>query len=264
MSLSTRLGRVALAGATAVTLLASPLFAADGDTSVIKGIIHNVQGPELGVTDGNNKIQHINLLPTTEVKSVSGALSANKNTVEQSALIPGLPITANVVVHGMGYDAVKIEFKKSDLKTAQQIQMGLHPTQQQVNANTNRMNDFGTNERLATADVFFASGSTAINAKGKEELTAFAHKAKETKGYQVAVVGYTDSTGDAEKNQALSKARATKVINYLQQTAGLSPARVHSGDGMGVAADAGTGSNQNARKVTAHLYVDKGVAAGSK
>jgi len=43
---------------------------------------------------------------------------------------------------------------------------------------------------------------------------------------------------------------------------GLMPGKVHGADGMGVATDAGTGSNANARKVVVKLVVDKGVSGG--
>jgi outer membrane protein OmpA-like peptidoglycan-associated protein len=152
--------------------------------------------------------------------------------------------------------ATQINFKEKDLRTAQQIHAGMAPT-------TQRMNEFGTHETLATIDVLFASGSTKISEKGKADLMAFAEKAKATKGYLVSTTGYTDSTGSAAKNQALSKARANAVHDFLQQKGGLLPARVIHSDGMGVAADAGSGSNANARKVTVSLLQDKGVAGGN-
>ena len=126
------------------------------------------------------------------------------------------------------------------------------------------MNDFGTYEALETVEVLFASGSTTISEKGKSDLMAFADKAKDTKNYQVVMQGFTDSTGDPAANQRLSTMRAAAVTNFLQQQAGLAPGRVRAGDGMGVAADAGTGSNASARKVVVKLVVDKGVQAGNK
>jgi outer membrane protein OmpA-like peptidoglycan-associated protein len=249
--------------ATIATLLvAAPGFAADGDKSNIKGMITGVNGNIVTLKDANNATQTITLSPTTKVKSRTGLGVAFK-TVEQSALMPGLPISADVVAAGGGFNATSVDFKASDFKTAQQVQAGLAPTDAQVAANKARLNDFGTNETLATADVLFASGSTVISAQGKSDLMAFATKAKATKGYQVTAMGYTDSTGNAAANQALSKARATAVVNFLQQKGGLSTARVHSSDGMGVATDAGTGNNANARKVTARLFVDKGVNDGN-
>jgi outer membrane protein OmpA-like peptidoglycan-associated protein len=80
----------------------------------------------------------------------------------------------------------------------------------------------------------------------------------------VVVQGFTDSTGDAAANQVLSTKRAAAVTNFLQQKGGLSPGRVQAGDGMGVAPDAGSGSNANARKVVVKLVVDKGIEGGKK
>nr|MBP7370562.1 OmpA family protein [Arenimonas sp.] len=116
----------------------------------------------------------------------------------------------------------------------------------------------------SSADVLFASGSSTISAQGMTDLNAFAAQAKATKDYMVIVQGFTDSTGNAAANQALSDKRAATVTNYLAQKAGLQPGRIKAPDGLGIAPDAGTGSNANARRVNVKLVVDKGVAAGNK
>ncbi|HJW46397.1 MAG TPA: OmpA family protein, partial [Lysobacter sp.] len=151
-----------------------------------------------------------------------------------------------------------------EFRNTQQIQAGMATTKAGMEANAARMDDFGTYEALATAEVLFASGSTAISEKGKSDLMTFADKAKDTNNYQVVLQGFTDSTGNAAANQRLSRMRAENVANFLQQQAGLMPGRVRGADGMGVAADAGTGSNAGARKVVVKLVVDKGVQAGDK
>jgi outer membrane protein OmpA-like peptidoglycan-associated protein len=243
------------AGATAALLVVMPTFAADGDKSHLEGLITAVDGNTLTIKDSNNVTRTITLAPDTTVKSVSGLVSGQRRETEQSALIAGLPITADVVAAGAGLTATQINFKEKDLKTAQQIHAGMASTNQ-------RMNDFGTHHSLATVDVTFASGSTTISSKGKSDLMDLAEKAKATKGYLVSTTGYTDATGSAAKNAALSKARAVAVQDFLQKHGGLLPARVIASDGMGVAADAGSGSNANARKVTVNLLQDKGVAAG--
>lgn len=245
------------AGATAALLVAMPAFAqTGGETTNVKGMITAVEGNTITIKDANNVTQTITVTPNTTVKSVSGLVGGQRHTAQQSALIPGLPISADVVAEGAGMTATQINFKEKDLRTAQQIHAGMAPT-------AKRMNEFGTHETLATIDVLFASGSTKISAKAKADLMAFAEKAKATKGYLVSTTGYTDSTGSAAKNQALSKARANAVHDFLQQQGGLMPARVIHSDGMGVATDAGSGSNANARKVTVTLLQDKGVAGGN-
>ena len=112
--------------------------------------------------------------------------------------------------------------------------------------------------------MHFASGSTKLTADDQAALRTFADKAKGTNGYHIVLQGFTDSTGDAAANQRLSTRRAAAVANFLQQLAGLMPGRVHAGDGMGVASDAGSGSNANARKVVVKLVVDKGVQGANK
>jgi len=256
MNIKMQLSHCLLAGAAAALLVAMPAFGADGDKSHLEGLITGVAGNTLTIKDSNNVTRTITLTPETTVKSVSGLVGGQRRETEQSALIPGLPITADVVAAGAGSTATQINFKAQDLKSAQQIHAGMAGTNQ-------RMDDFGTHQTLATVDVTFASGSTAISAKGKSDLMGLAEQAKSTKGYLVSTTGYTDSTGSAAKNAALSKARAVAVQDFLQKSGGLLPARVIASDGMGVAADAGTGSNANARKVTVNLLQDKGVAGGS-
>ena len=170
----------------AAMLAATTAFAADGDESKIKGLITAIDGSTLTVKDSNNVEQKITLSSTTSFKRTKGLTGVISEKAEQSALIPGLPINADVVAEGAGFSATSISFKSEDFRTAQQVQAGLAPTQA-------RMDDFGTYEALATVEVLFASGSAAISEAGKSELTAFAAKAKETKAYQVVLQGFTDS-----------------------------------------------------------------------
>lgn len=242
--------------AAILALLALPAFAADGDKSKVKGLITGVQGNTVTLKDANNVVQTITLSPTTTYKRTKGLTGVLFEKAEQGALIPGLPISADVAAAGSGFTATEVSFKSEDFKTAQQVQAGLAPT-------TARINDFGTYEALETAEVLFASGSSTISAAGKSALDAFATKAKATKNYQVVLQGYTDSTGNAAANQKLSTARVDAVTHYLQQQAGLQPGRVRAGDGMGVASDAGAGNNAGARKVVVKLVVDKGVQDGT-
>lgn len=235
--------------AAAVLLAALPSFTSAADTK-IKGLITAVKGNTITVKDANNAVQTFTVAPDAKIHSTKGLTGAIFDTVQPSALMPGLPISADLT----DGTATKISFKSEDFKVAQQVQAGTET----------RMNDFGTYEAIATADVLFASGSATLSEKGKADLMALAAKAKKTKDYRVVMQGFTDSTGDAAANQRLSTRRAAAVSNFLQQKGGLSPGRVESPDGMGIAADAGTGSNANARKVSVKLVVDKGVNAGNK
>lgn len=264
MNINKRQKYLKLAAAFVAILAALPAFAADGDKSKIKGLITGIQGDTLTIKDVNNAEIAITLAPTTTYKMKKGLVGARSEQVQRGALITGLPITADVVAAGDGFNASEISFESEEFRTAQQVQAGLATTQAGLAKTEARMDDFGTYEALATADVLFASGSTTISATGKSDLMALAAKAKDTKDYRMVVQGFTDSTGDPATNQKLSMKRAEAVTDFLQQQAGVSPGRVQAGDGMGVAADAGTGSNASARKVVVKLVVDKGVQDGTK
>lgn len=255
MKMQTLRTPLTLAVALAAVLAVCSASAADGDKSKIKGLITSVQGNTIVVKDANNAEQTITLSPSTVYKKTKGLTGVVHEKVEQGALMPGLPVTVDAVAAGSGFSATEVTFKSEDFKTAQQVEAGLAPT-------TARMNEFGKYDALATAEVLFDSGSTKLSETAKSDLAAFAAKAKETQDYQVVLQGFTDSTGDAAANQRLSIRRANAVANYLQQQAGLAPGRVRAGDGMGVAPDAGSGSNAGARKVVVKLIVDKGVQAG--
>jgi outer membrane protein OmpA-like peptidoglycan-associated protein len=247
-----------LFGAALLAVLAAlPTFAsaADGDKSKVKGLITHIEGDKVYLKDANNAEVVINVSPQTSYKKTKGLTGAMSDKSQQSALMAGLPISADVVESGGAWNATAISFKSEDFRTAQQVNAGTERTNK-------RMEDFGTYEALATVEVLFASGKTAITPEFKKQLDELAAKAKTTKDYRVVVQGYTDSTGSAAANERLSALRAHAVTSYLQKQGGLSPGRVMAGDAMGVAPDAGSGSNANARKVVARLVVDKGVQGG--
>lgn len=68
----------------------------------------------------------------------------------------------------------------------------------------------------------FAFDSSELSEKNRELLSRIAGILLVSKGYGVAVYGYTDDVGTAEYNQQLSMRRAKAVENYLVQ-AGLDP-----------------------------------------
>jgi hypothetical protein len=96
-----------------VALLAASLaFAADGDKSNIKGLITAVHGDTLTVRDSNNADQTITVTPTTVYKKTKGLTNVIHEKVTQSSLLPGLPISADVVARGAGFEATQINFSR--------------------------------------------------------------------------------------------------------------------------------------------------------
>ncbi|MES2849337.1 MAG: OmpA family protein [Bacteroidota bacterium] len=67
----------------------------------------------------------------------------------------------------------------------------------------------------AAANIFFAPGSNKLLAKSNAALNNVIAILKANPDYKVDINGYTDNKGDAEKNRALSEARANAVSDYL-------------------------------------------------
>ena len=233
--------------ATAVAALLASAVALAEETK-LKGLILSVKGDVVTIKDANNAEQTFTIGADTVYKKTKGLTGVIHDKVEKGALMPGLPVNVDIV-DGM---AKEVSFRSEDQKTAQQIDAGTHGQRE-------RMDNFGTYESVQEAEVHFASGSTTLDQKGKDALMSLAAKSKELKDFRIVLQGFTDSTGDAAANQRLSTRRAAAVANFLQQKAGVSPGRVMTPDGMGIATDAGSGSNAGARKVVAKLVIDKGV-----
>ncbi len=63
--------------------------------------------------------------------------------------------------------------------------------------------------------VLFGVNKDTLTADAKKALDQLATQVGSFKHYYVAVEGFTDSTGSAEYNQALSRRRADSVVTYL-------------------------------------------------
>lgn len=67
----------------------------------------------------------------------------------------------------------------------------------------------------AAASIFFGTGSSKLLAKSNTALNNVVAVLKANPDYKVDINGYTDNQGDADKNRALSEARANAVQEYL-------------------------------------------------
>ena len=104
-------------------------------------------------------------------------------------------------------------------------------------------------------NITFASGSADLNQGFFGVLDSVALVLKEYDKTSIAVSGHTDSTGSAEKNQALSGQRASTVAQYLR-TKGIADQRI-AADGYGstrpVASNATPDGRQQNRRVELSL-----------
>jgi OmpA-OmpF porin, OOP family len=270
--------RKSIAIATCVVLLCLPLLAygvSNGEKVKVTGMITGRDSESLTLKTGDAGNVSVVLTDNTKVESPQGLLKIRKQDMGMTALIPGLKIQ----VDGVGDDqnrivAMTIKFSKKDLQTAEAIQAGLNPTQQQVNTNsqdiaTNKQgvqanqqdiaaskvqiasnreaidaNQEAVNQRFSdltdfdtkgTVTVYFSSGSTTISAKDKSALQQLGKDAANLKGYLVEVKGFADSSGNAAMNQKLSMERAQGVVAYLIQDCSVSVRHIVAPGAMGEA-----------------------------
>jgi len=101
----------------------------------LNGLIISRSGENMTIRTANNENVVVIIGDSTKVEMEKGPLGIRKKKLMVTALIPGLKVEVN----GVGTDngqvtASDINFSGGDLQTAQQIQAGLKPTQQELQA----------------------------------------------------------------------------------------------------------------------------------
>jgi outer membrane protein OmpA-like peptidoglycan-associated protein len=297
--------RLMLCGLTAAFMLAVA-GTAFGQKQTIKGLITGRNGENMIVKTQDGNTVTVTLTDNTKIEAIKGRFGVRRSDMGMTALIPGLPVEVQAEQSGSQLLADSVKFRASSLNTANQIQAGLQPTdeelkatqeeqkadqekiaaqQQQIQASqqkimvnqeqiqknqaeqaalSKRFGELGDYDVKATATVYFAVNSSAVNAKGQQDLQALAAQAKQINAYMIQVAGYTDSSGNAAYNQQLSDKRAADVIAYLQQSCAVPLFRVLAPAAMGTSHAAATnetpaGMSEN-RRVVVKVLVNKGLA----
>jgi outer membrane protein OmpA-like peptidoglycan-associated protein len=245
--------RLMILGASAAALYVAPLLA---QAQEIQGIIVTSENGQITVKTPQGD-QALTLSPDARIRSVSGPLGGQKETVPPTALIPGLPVTIEADNSTGQLVATSIEYKAKDYKTAAQIQAGVQQTAQREAELRSAYSKMGSWDIRAEKSVYFKVGSAVLSPEAKQELNSVAQEAKSLNGYVVSVLGYADPTGNAAANERLSNRRAQTVINYLKQSGELMPGRVLSASAMGEmnipVAEPTSASYENARRVTVRV-----------
>ncbi len=97
----------------------------------------------------------------------------------------------------------------------------------------------------ALGKVFFAVGSSDLPAEAAAAVTATAEFLKSKADAKIDLTGYTDKTGDVEKNLELAKERA-KAVREALKAAGVSEDRINMKPPVSIT---GSGDNADARRV---------------
>ena len=260
--------RKALVAMLGAVLMATPGLAFAQEAQVYKGMIVSHTEDKLVVRIGAEE-QTLTLTPDTKITATAGAGVLQREAGSPNDLVRGLAIEFRGLASDTGLVAQSVTFKKSDLKTAQQISAGIAQTEGGVAANKKaiaeqeeRLNNIGNLVAAGRTKVFFAVGSATISEQGKQDLQAIATQAKGIKsGYRLAVVGRADPTGDAAANQRLSARRAAAVKSYLVENCAVYPVQFVPSAALGenpVTQDPDPPKNAGeARRVTVTILISK-------
>jgi outer membrane protein OmpA-like peptidoglycan-associated protein len=238
----------------------------------VNGIISARQGQRLQVTADDGTTTILTLHPDTEIRTRGGFLGIGNKTFEQNALINGLPVSVRTLQYGGGLVASEVRFTADDRQIAQMIRGGtsqqfaeqgaaIQASAAATEALRGRLGDIDKYNLKSTTSVYFDTGKSVLSPSARAELCAAAQAADANENSLMLVLGYTDSTGSQEVNQALSEKRAAAVVNHLQQVCKWKPYRMLTPTGMATADPAAdnttaAGRAQN-RRVSVNVLVSK-------
>ncbi|MGN6820281.1 MAG: OmpA family protein [Sphingomonas sp.] len=233
----------------------------------VEGFISARNDQKMQVTTAGGIKTIVLISEGTRVKSSGGFLGISHNKLASDSLLNGLPVSIKTVQWGGGLVASQIALKSKDLKTASMIRNGTDQRFDEQTAATEalrgRVADIDQYNVKGTTNVTFDTGKAVLSPQAKADLCAAATSAEGMNNALLLVVGYTDSTGSQDTNQALSEKRASHVVNYLQQACHWKPYRMLTPTGMAEADpaapnDTPAGKAQN-RRVAVNIMVSKGL-----
>jgi outer membrane protein OmpA-like peptidoglycan-associated protein len=263
----------------------------------IQGVIDGRSGPTMTVKTDSGKVTVV-LSDSTQVTEPEGVF--RKKHLALTALIPGLQVKVKGSYNAQNQLAAdSVEFKGSSLQTAQDIQAGLNPTEQQLQAEqqktaaqeaqiqaeqqasaanaakiaankaaiveaNKRFGELGEYNILGETTILFANGSTKVDPQYKEQLQKLAQQAKGVNAYVLLVQGYASKVGSAALNQKLSAERAENVTTFLEQDCQIPLTNMLAPGAMGtskqVAPDNTAEGQADNRRVVVKILQNKGVA----
>ncbi|MDE1466401.1 OmpA family protein [Aurantiacibacter sp. D1-12] len=241
------------------------------------GFISSRTGNEIEVTSADGSVTSFVVGAITDIKARGGFLGLGRRELTTASLYNGLPVSVQTVQWEDGLLASEIRFSASDYETAQMVrngteqrfannEMAIEENAAAAEALRGRVANIDQYNVMGVTNVYFDTARHNISPIAQQELCQFATEAAAVDGAQLIVVGYTDSVGNQEYNQALSERRAEGVVNYLQQECGWAPWRMMTPTGMAEsdpAADNTTaaGRAQN-RRVSVNMLVSKALDEG--
>jgi outer membrane protein OmpA-like peptidoglycan-associated protein len=243
-----------------------------GEELQVKGVILTRDGETFVLRDMEKTDTVVLLTDSTTIKSAKKGLFRGGKEFDVTALVPGLILT----VKGQGDTegrlmADKITFKDSDYKAAVTAYAMTEPVDDKADQALRdaakadqRISDLDDYDVVKVVTVYFAVNKADLSAEGKASLDELAAKAPTAKNYKVEVQGFTDSTGDFNKNLELSQKRADAVVQYLAVMHNIPLRRIETPMGYGstkqIADDKTKAGQAQNRRVEVRVLVNKGLA----
>jgi len=238
--------------------------------TTVKGLIVGRNGPDMIIQTQNGNIT-VTLNDYTQVQAVQGAFGFRHSDMGLTALVPGLPVEVQGEQSAGQLIATTVKFKASDLKTANEIQAGLTPTEQQLSATqqqeqANQQQIQAQQQQMQGQEQQIQANQARIQAnrereeKTQAEEAALAKRFGELADYNVmgeATVYFasnsTEISAQAKQDLQALAAKAKGINGYLIQVAGFASA-------TGNAAYNQMLSSERAAGVIAYLQQSCGVA----
>jgi outer membrane protein OmpA-like peptidoglycan-associated protein len=260
------LGHPLQEGAPAATVQSIPA----GKKTKIKGVVVSREADEFRLKDAKT-IETLVVLSDAVKVQIDGKPITEAQRYELRKLVGGIIVE----VEGRGDSqgrlvAEKVKISSKDMRNAQAIASKLAPVEARVSETEKRVTEVEqqqtqlagqvdelttltamareeaakANDRISALDnyttletvtVTFAVNKAILTPAAKKSLDDLAAKSASMKGYAFEITGYTDTTGNAAKNKALSDQRANAVIHYLAETHNIPLRRIVTPLGYGQA-----------------------------
>jgi OmpA-OmpF porin, OOP family len=247
-----------------------------GEELEVQGAILSRDGETFVLREITKMDTVVLLTDSTVIKTERKGIFRGGKDFDVTALLPGLVCRVEGIGDAEGrLIAKEVRFKDTDLKAAITAHAQTDPVNDKANqalkdaaAADKRISDLDDFEVVKVVTVYFAVNKWDLSAESKASLDELAAKAPQAKNYTVEVQGFTDSTGNVDKNMELSRKRADSVVQYLAVKHDIPLRRMTTPMGYGSAkavADDKTkeGRAQN-RRVEVRILVNKGLASKDK
>jgi OmpA-OmpF porin, OOP family len=203
-------GSLVLCGLATVLMLAVA-GAAFGQKTTIKGLIVGRDGANVIIKSQEGNQVTVTLDDSTKVQAVKGKLGLRRSDLGFTALIPGLPVDVDAEGPPNQLVAKSIKFKASDLKTANQIQAGLTPTEQELA--TTKEGVQANQQQLQQQQQQLQQQNAQIQAN-QQKITANQEQIEKTQGEQAAMAKRFGELGDYD-------VKATATVYFAVNSSGV-------------------------------------------